>query len=276
MTETKKYEINFETGKLEEVKATVHSVPLGQVIQWGGNYGWAPENFVVVEHKESSFGNYLVMVSLKDKRFHNTEVRDLKFRDDKSLRHTQYMFVLDEVMSAEETQKLHKEAVLLKAKEEQARIDAEAEYERKVQEGKELFKKYAPEGTKSVIVAEYHVDESDSMVDYFHERQTQTVVLGFSKHNRDLFSEMRKHCHKFDAVKEMATAPDVDYNGEKKDEENKEWWTPADEHREKYSMGRGYYLKSKRGRGGWSVCKTGLSDDVYASLAETCLFGGEQ
>lgn len=95
-----------------------------------------------------------------------------------------------------------------------------------------------PDWAKSAIIAEYQVDQSDSMTDYFASSTTRTVVLAWSAHNRDLFPEMRKAAATFAETAHLATAP------------------ASAEHREKYSMGGGYYLKdSYRHSTGWRVRK---------------------
>jgi hypothetical protein len=95
-----------------------------------------------------------------------------------------------------------------------------------------------PSWAKAVIVAELIEDKSDSMSDYYGSTTKRTVILGFSPHTRDLFPELRKAARNFPETAHLADAP-------------------ADaEHREKYSMGGGYYLK-KGGRhwSGWQVSK---------------------
>jgi len=100
------------------------------------------------------------------------------------------------------------------------------------------LQRLAPTWAKAAIVAELHEDDSDSMTDYHNHRTTRRVVIGWSKHERDLFAEMRKAAATFDPTADLAGAP-------------------ADaEHREKYSMGAGFYLKRGwRDSSGWCVKK---------------------
>jgi hypothetical protein len=100
--------------------------------------------------------------------------------------------------------------------------------------GKERLEAIVPANVKAVIVAELHEDESDSMTDYFGYRTKRTVILGFSAHTKDLFSEMRKYAACFTETAHLAV-------------ENKKY-----EHREKYSMGDGYYLGESK-YSGWIV-----------------------
>lgn len=96
-----------------------------------------------------------------------------------------------------------------------------------------------PTWATSAIIAELVEDQSDSMSDYFGSTTRRTVILAWSAHNRDLFPEMRKAAATFPDTAELADAP------------------ATAEHREKYSMGGGYYLKaSYRHSNGWRVSKT--------------------
>lgn len=98
-----------------------------------------------------------------------------------------------------------------------------------------------PEWAKAVIVARLHEDRSDIVSDYYDSRIVREVLLGFSKSTRENFNEMRKAAALFPETAALA-GPE------------------GEEHREKYSMGRGYYLK-KSGvsyHSGWEVRKLGF------------------
>lgn len=98
--------------------------------------------------------------------------------------------------------------------------------------------KYAPAWAQAAIVAELHQDDSDSMTDYHNHKTTRVVVIGWSRHRRDLFGEMRKAAATFPETADLADAPE------------------SAEHREKYSMGAGFYLKRGwRDSSGWCVKK---------------------
>ena len=100
---------------------------------------------------------------------------------------------------------------------------------------------HVPEWAKAAIIASLEEDDSDSMTDYFNAKTVRRVIIGFSRHCRDLFPELRKAARLFPETAALADAP-------------------ADaEHREKYSMGGGYFLK-KGGRysSGWKVQKETL------------------
>jgi hypothetical protein len=102
--------------------------------------------------------------------------------------------------------------------------------------GRQRLEAIVPEDAKAIIIAELHEDESNSMTDYYGYRTQRTVILGFSMHTRDLFSEMRKHASNFEETAYLAV-------------ENEKY-----EHREKYSMGDGYYLGESKYHG-WIIQK---------------------
>ena len=107
-----------------------------------------------------------------------------------------------------------------------------------VKEYRDQIRDKIPTNAKAVIVAEYRVDQSDSISDYYGSSTTKTIVLAFSTHTRDLFPEMRKAALNSDITAHLATAPD------------------SAEHRQKYSMGGGYFLKDGSRHGtGWKISK---------------------
>jgi len=111
--------------------------------------------------------------------------------------------------------------------------------------GKAL-KEAMPAWAKAPMLAEYEIDKCDGMTDYYATATTRRVFLGWSSHTRDLFPEMRKAALKFAETASLATAP------------------KSAEHKEKYSMGAGYYLKAEGTYStGWSVSKgyTGMLYD---------------
>ena len=143
---------------------------------------------------------------------------------------------------------------------EEKRKERQAEKERDEQLnaiGKERLQTLLPADTKAVIIAELHEDESDSMTDYFGYKNVRTVILGFSNHTKDLFSEMRRYAAHFEETAHLAT-------------ENSEY-----EHREKYSMGAGYYL-GKSIYHGWIVKKEKYYRDRESIINGFALVAGEE
>lgn len=103
---------------------------------------------------------------------------------------------------------------------------------------RDKYRDKIPADAQAVIVAELEHDDSDVMTDYFSTRTSRKVILAFSTHRRDLFSEMRKAARNFAETAHLADAP------------------AEAEHREKWSMGAGYYLKATgRYSDGWKVRK---------------------
>ena len=89
-------------------------------------------------------------------------------------------------------------ALLTKAKEKKAEAErkvkeAREEYERIAKIGAERLRPLIPTDAKAAIIGTLRVSECDSYTDYYDYSIVRTVILGFSKHTRNLFSEMRKH-----------------------------------------------------------------------------------
>jgi len=126
-----------------------------------------------------------------------------------------------------------------------------------------LLAELMPIGTKGAIVAIYKEDTSDMQSDYFGSREVRAVLLGFSGHNRDIFSEMRKiaKASGFEEVQHLT--------GDDKKQE----------HRQKYSMGAGYFLKGGyRHDTGWEIRKYDLQGSHYVDQLALIIMeeGGNQ
>ena len=137
-------------------------------------------------------------------------------------------------------------ALLTKAREKKTEDDRKAEEERQRNEhtakiGAERLRPLIPLDAKAVIVGELRVSECDSYTDYYDYRIERTVILGFSTHTRNLFSEMRKYAANFEGTAYLA-------------ENDKEY-----EHRENYSMGDGMYLGRNK-YSGWTISKERIYD----------------
>lgn len=124
---------------------------------------------------------------------------------------------------------------------EEARKKAAADAALRAEREAELCR-IKPGWAKAVIIARLHEDRSDPVSDYFDSRIVREVLLGFSKTTRENFSEMRKAAAQFPETAALAGSE-------------------GEERREKYSMGRGYYLKRKgvSYHSGWEVRKHDLS-----------------
>lgn len=158
-----------------------------------------------------------------------------------------------ETLPLETVQQLVKEATNYEASErvkaeERAKVAAE-DRARKIEEGKKIIAEL-PAGAVGIISADNRTDTSDPQSDYHGYRTEETVYLAFSNHKRDLFPELRKaaaNCT-IEGVNRYATEPAAELyeDGTKR--------TPRDEHREKYSMGAGYYLGESK-YSGWVIKK---------------------
>jgi len=107
----------------------------------------------------------------------------------------------------------------------------------------ERIVKIMPDYAKAVIYAVLQCDVSDSASDYHDHKNEETILLAWSKHTRDLFPEMRKAALNHDSTKHLNDK------------------ATTVEHREKYSMGSGYYLSSSQSQHAsvWVIRKQSLS-----------------
>jgi hypothetical protein len=147
-----------------------------------------------------------------------------------------------------------------KAKAIAARDERQAEAQRQreaVAAYRDRYRDKIPTDAVAVIVAELQRDDSDVMTDYFNVKTVRTVLLAFSSHTKDLFSEMRKAARNFPETAALADAG------------------PEVEHREKWSMGAGYYLKGgNKYSDGWAVKKQRMWRPAGSNdLAEGLPFG---
>lgn len=116
-----------------------------------------------------------------------------------------------------------------------------------------------PDGTMAILIAQLKKDESDSYSDYYGHKTEAKLYLAFSSNRRDSFKEMRDAANNSEATKHLSNAPE------------------SFENREKYSMGRGYYLSENR-HSGWEIRKTWFSgqqselDELYIAAAEGRFF----
>lgn len=187
-------------------------------------------------------------------------------------------------------------------KEREERTAQAAERSRKIAEGSKLLERI-PAGVTHVIVGELHRNTSDAMTDYFGHETDQVIYLAWSNHSKDLFSEMRKAAEKAPATQHLGTGkglfkthqvrdgryidhgPDftteaeaIEYINTRNAEGQPDKWEYTSEeieHREKYSMGSGYYLKDGHSNSsGWAVSKAGVPalEVLQIAAAEGRLF----
>lgn len=220
----------------KEIDTNKQAVSVNQVVQmWGYN----DPRYVVYKIEKSQWGIDYYLIDLDTHAFNSTtSIRPLSekfgigiYYDEKDLQFKSTQEVAELLTKAQIEQKL----------EEQQAEEEKKERERISAIGREWLQESIPQDAQAIIVAKLKQDDSDSYTDYFASSVQQTIILGFSKHKRDLFSEMRKYANNFEGTAYLA-------------EYNEDF-----EHREKYSMGDGYYLgKSKYS--GWIIEKVKIYD----------------
>ena len=215
---------------------SVQTVSVNQVVMLEGyNY----DSYVVYEVSRNEWGITYHLINLETHEFHTSDlIRPLSekfgigiYYDDANPK------FLDPLETA---------VLLTKAKEKKAEAERKAEeereeYERIAKIGAARLRPLIPSDAKAVIIGELRVSECDSYTDYYDYRTERTVILGFSKHTRNLFTEMRKCAANFEGTSHLA-----EYNADF-------------EHRENYSMGDGMYLGRNK-YSGWTIEKEPIYD----------------
>lgn len=239
ITQCEVSEMNPITGELEKVSTEgKNNIAIGTVLRFycQGDY----KDSVIIENKGidkrfTGYGARYRTINRDTHLFREIDATDLHFPEEDTVGvHTE---ITKKVLPPDELSAL----VELATKEQDIRIKQEKEATELRQElaakGRELAAKYIPATAKAIIVAQRMENQSDAMSDYFHVSTEETIILGTSSHCRDIFSEMRKFAHILPEVEHLATAPTTDESGDEKTEENKSYWFPSDEHREKYTGG---------------------------------------
>ena len=215
---------------------SVQTVSVNQVVVLEG---YSYDSYVVYEVTRDKWGITYHLVNLRTHEFHTSDlIRPLSekfgigiYYDDANPK------FLDPLETA---------ALLTKAKEKKAEAErkvkeAREEYERIAKIGAERLRPLIPTDAKAAIIGTLRVSECDSYTDYYDYSIVRTVILGFSKHTRNLFSEMRKYAANFEGTDHLA-----EYNADY-------------EHRENYSMGDGMYLGRNK-YSGWTIEKEPICD----------------
>ncbi len=222
----------FLLGANKEIDRAKQVVEVGQIIQMEG---YSYDRYVVYEIRKNDWGIAYRLINLRTKDFQTTDIiRPLKEK-----------FGIGYYYDSENPQYMDSFEVAILLQEAQQKKKAEQEEAEKEKVRVEEVKKIGrlrmiaifPENAQAVIVARLKQNESDSQTDYYASSVQRTVILGFSTHKRDIFSEMRKHAPNFEGTAYLA-------------EFNEDY-----EHREKYSMGDGYYLGESK-YSGWIIEKT--------------------
>lgn len=215
---------------------SVQTVSVNQVVMLEGyNY----DSYVVYEVSRNEWGITYHLINLETHEFHTSDL--IRPLSEKSGIGIYYDDATPKFLDPLETA-----ALLTKAKEKKAEAERKAEeereeYERIAKIGAERLRPLIPTDAKAAIIGTLRINECDSYTDYYDYSIGRTVILGFSKHTRNLFSEMRKHAANFEETAYLA-AYNADY-----------------EHRENYSMGDGMYLGRNK-YNGWTIEKEPIYD----------------
>lgn len=221
----------FLLGANKEIDRAKQVVEVNQIIQMEG---YSYHRYVVYDITTNQWGITYKLIDLTTKEFHTADI----------IRPLREKFGIGFYYDSENPQFMDAFEVAILLQEAQQQKQAEQNEEEKERQrveevkaiGRKRFAEIFPEDAQAVIVARLKQNESDSQTDYFASSVQRTVILGFSKHKRDIFSEMRKHAPNFDDTAYLA-------------EYNEDY-----EHREKYSMGDGYYLGESK-YCGWIIEK---------------------
>jgi hypothetical protein len=335
------YNINFSTGKLEAIDATdKNDLPVGTVLHM---HGYNEPEYVIVEKvgidtKYGTGAKYRTL-NIDELNYGQHEASSLTWESEKRLGiHTA---ITERTLAPEQVRELVSKADVKKLASDTYRANAEIERARLEVIGRELFKKHIPADAQALIVAECHKDESNMMEDYHGHTTKDTVIIGYSMHKKDLFSEMRKAAARLPETAHLGPgkghfSPRVvigkdfysngsnyykgscsHWHSELDSDPNRQGYhqghvfgTLAEaqafieskgepypvgfdgatipfswgiheskiEHREKYSMGAGYYLKDgHRDSSGWCVSKSVRYRDqwdsgLFVAMAERCIF----
>ena len=221
----------FLLGAQQEIDTKKQVAEIGQVIHMEG---YSYHRYVVYDIISNAHSICYKLIDLTDYLFYHTDIiRPLSQKFGIG-------YYYDESNPTFKSETELKE-IIQKAQSKKDQDEREAEQERiRVESvkitGRKRLAEIIPNDAKAMIIGLLKQNESDTYRDYYDYSVQRTVILGFSKHTRNLFSEMRKYAGNFEETSYLS--------------EQKENY----EHRENYSMGDGYYLgKSKYS--GWNIEK---------------------
>ena len=214
----------------------IQTVSVNQVVVLEG---YSHDSYVVYEVTRDKWGITYHLINLRTYEFHISDlIRPLSEKFGIGI---YYDDANPKFLDPLETAALLTKAKEKKVEEKKKAKEAREEYECIAKIGAERLPPLVPTDAKAVIIGTLRVSECDSYTDYYDYSIARTVILGFSKHTRNLFSEMRKHAANFEGTAYLA-------------ENDKEY-----EHRENYSMGDGMYLGRNK-YSGWTISKERIYD----------------
>lgn len=244
-----------------ETAADKYEVKKGQIVYFDDIH-YSPIKQIVINKVVDKYNTYFELLNPESMEF-STSQRIRPFSEKFGI--GTYYNEGEIFENMEELDNLIIEAKKMQQKEQADRearsILAKAERAAKIEQGKKLVT--IPENAKSIIVAELRVDDSDVQTDYFAAHTEEVFYLAYSSHTRDIFSEMRKAAANA-TQPEIQAFKDVNFGRE---------------NRQKYSMGRGYFLSEGYSRSGIEISKNRFSyrdegiseelkDNLYVAAAE--------
>lgn len=226
----KVYSLFNKSGKIEEMKPSI--LPMYCKIQFIG-YGDAPGAVIAQGRRE---GSYKIVTMSKYDTPRISEHDYIRPLSEKFGIGTYYVDSMETYTEAEVLPWIQKAEDAVKAEEERAEA-ARIQTAKNIEIGKKLFLENKPSDAVGVIVATFEADDSDPYTDYFNSKTERTIIIGWTNKKRDDFNEMRK-------AAKLCPIPEVNIYGTKpeKPADAPDYWTAPDENREKYSMGKGFYL----------------------------------
>lgn len=171
----------------------VKVVEVNQVIQMEG---YSYDRYVVYEITHNKYGYQYHLINLRTLDMQQSEViKPLSqkfgigmYYDENNIEFLSEKEVIELLIKAQ----TQKDAEIAKEMQESERKETVRVI------GREWLRNNLPEDAKALIIACLKVDKSDSQTDYYASSTVRTVILGFSKHTRDIFSEMRKCASNFE------------------------------------------------------------------------------
>jgi hypothetical protein len=252
------YQINYSGRRLEPINAEdKNNLAIGTILKLNGydNPRFVITDKLGINERFPMYGMRYIIVNLETLVQGVKDAYELKWISEKKDDRIQ-TYILDETIPADEVKVIYEKAVAKKEEKDRLQKQVAEEHTHKIELGKQLFEQGKPDYAKAVIIASREIDDCELMTDYFNTKEDPFFIIGWSKHTKDLFSEMRKA-----AI--LSGMPELSHFSE---------ITPEDEHREKYSLGAGYYLKrGHRYDTAWKVTKQSLSyslESVYLAFAE--------
>lgn len=233
------FELNDDC-KLEQVidQSVQYPIVIGQIAHFHG-YGNDHERLAVYKiEKDPRWGStYYHLLNLdKPKLSKHEHLRPLETRKGTPIG---IYYKQGDIATQEEIDEIMPMAQAYEQREADRRKEAERIGKENVELSKKWWAENTPSWAKSFIIAEFEINESDAMTDYFGSRTDKTLLLAFSATERNNFDELRNACKEIEGLEHLV---------EKNDQL---------EHRENYSGGAGYYLGKHR-YSGWRVSKVPL------------------